>query len=184
MALWRAEIDPTVLSCAVVHAAPDPADAFDLARLPHCAVVIRDKAGEHLLISEDSVQIRLDVRLGTVLEGPVRLQYDLSGRLGVEAKLLTLHRLLALTKLGRVPSRYMARESIGPRWALALRALDARRAGASYREIAEVLFGERRVATDWKGQSDYLRSRLQRLIRTAEQAVNGRYRKLLWSPRY
>jgi len=62
---------------------------------------------------------------------------------------------------------------------MALQAHDAVQAGASHREIAAALFGEKVVKEDWFGRSDYLRLRVQRLVRTADKLVYGGYRDLL-----
>jgi hypothetical protein len=42
-----------------------------------------------------------------------------------------------------------------------------------------VLFGEKVAKEDWCGRSDYLRLRVQRLVRMADKLVNGGYRDLL-----
>ena len=163
-------------------ATPDDPDAFDLARLACPILVLRDASGvEHLLIGDGSCHVRLDVTSGTMLEGPVRLRVEFAGLVGMEAKLLTLRRLVALVRLGRFPRGLFplppARRA--RRWMMALRALDARRAGAAHREIAAALFGEAMVAADWDGPSAYLRCRVQRLIRLGEALVQGGYRDLL-----
>ena len=63
------------------------------------------------------------------------------------------------------------------RLALALRALDARVEGNSYREIAEGLFGARRIPERaWK--SDDLRNRTIRLVKTGLTLMRGGYRGL------
>ena len=62
---------------------------------------------------------------------------------------------------------------------MALQAYDAVQAGASHRDIALALFGEKVVKEDWYGRSDYLRLRVQRLVRMADKLVNGGYRDLL-----
>jgi hypothetical protein len=62
---------------------------------------------------------------------------------------------------------------------MALQAYDAVQAGASHRDIAAALFGEKAVKEDWYGRSDYLRLRVQRLVRMADKLVNGGYRNLL-----
>ena len=60
----------------------------------------------------------------------------------------------------------------------AMRALDARMAGASYRAIAEVLFDPHRVASEpWKTAS--LRDTVIRLARTGFAMMRGDYRNLL-----
>lgn len=60
----------------------------------------------------------------------------------------------------------------------ALLALDAREAGASHREIAEALFGVRRVSEEhWKTSS--LRQNVVRLCRLGEEMMTDGYSKLL-----
>ncbi|PLR27904.1 hypothetical protein SGCZBJ_05995 [Caulobacter zeae] len=59
--------------------------------------------------------------------------------------------LLALRDTGRLPAPVEDGVARTGRWLRALRALDARRAGASQRQIAGVIFGEDRVAEDWNG---------------------------------
>ena len=67
------------------------------------------------------------------------------------------------------------------RLALALRALDARMDGATYREIAEVLFPAERISErDWRTHD--LRNRIIRLVRTGFALMHGGYRALLRPP--
>lgn len=64
------------------------------------------------------------------------------------------------------------------RLALALRALDGRMDGASYRGIAEVLFGRKRIPERaWKTHE--LRSRTIRLVQAGSALMRGGYRALL-----
>ncbi len=64
------------------------------------------------------------------------------------------------------------------RLALALRALDGHMEGASYRVIAEVLFGRRRIPERaWKTHE--LRSRTIRLVQAGLSLMRGGYRALL-----
>ena len=68
------------------------------------------------------------------------------------------------------------------RLALALRALDGRMNGATYREIAEVLFGAKRIPERaWKTHD--LRNRTIRLVQTGLALMRGGYRALLRAPR-
>ena len=180
--VWRADWDPSVVALEAVPADPNDPDAFDITQLACPVLVLREFAGvEHLLIGDGACHIRLDIAGGTVLAGPVRLRFEFAGLAGMEAKLLTLRRLVALVRLGRFPRGLFplppARRA--RRWMMALRALDARRAGATHREIASALFGEAMVAADWDGSSAYLRCRVQRLIRLGEALVQGGYRDLL-----
>ncbi len=64
------------------------------------------------------------------------------------------------------------------RLALALRALDARNEGATYRTIAEGLFGAKRIPERaWKTHD--LRNRTIRLVRSGLALMRGGYRELL-----
>ncbi|NJL18249.1 MAG: DUF2285 domain-containing protein [Nitrospira sp.] len=56
---------------------------------------------------------------------------------------------------------------------------DARTAGASHRDIAELLFGALRVPMEWSGPSDSLQSRVRRYVKLSENLANGGWRELL-----
>jgi hypothetical protein len=58
-------------------------------------------------------------------------------------------------------------------------AVDGRRHGLSYRDLAQVLFGTEAVAKDWSGPSRFLKERMRRLVERGESLVNGGYRDLL-----
>ncbi len=67
------------------------------------------------------------------------------------------------------------------RLALALRALDARTDGATYREIAEVLLPTHRISErDWRTHD--VRNRIIRLVKTGFTLVRDGYRALLKPP--
>jgi hypothetical protein len=58
-------------------------------------------------------------------------------------------------------------------------ALDESLAGKNYRQIAITIYGEKRVAEDWKGSSHYLKDRMRRLVAKGTELMNGGYRDLL-----
>ncbi|MBZ9801190.1 DUF2285 domain-containing protein [Mesorhizobium sp. ES1-6] len=67
------------------------------------------------------------------------------------------------------------------RHTLNLRAHDARRAGATYREIAEVLLSREPIAPrDWRDH--HLRHKVRAILRRADRLVAGGYRDLLFYP--
>lgn len=153
-------------------------DAFDISRFARMATVLRCSDGhEHLLLSDGTHRIQIEVTAGSLLDGPVCFRYQLSGFKHAEAKTLTLRRLLQLHRLGRFPRGLYPPERRARRWLMMLRAWDALQAGASQREIAAALFGEKSVREDW--DAGYLRTRVQRLIRSAEKLIGGGYRELL-----
>ena len=179
---WRADANPAVLPVETCLVSDDDPDGLDIRRLHHPVVALRQGDGiEHVLLGDGTHRIQLEVRGRSLLEGPARLRYEVAGFDGVEAKLATLQRLIALRRLGRFPCSLFAPERRAHRWVMALRALDGRQAGANPREIGAALFGHDAVRTDWDGPSDYLRSRVRRAIAAGERRVNGGYLELMRS---
>lgn len=176
---WRSELHPPVLSVRAEACRADDPDAVDLLRLP-CAATLRMTADgrEEVLVADGPRCIRIEVAGGTLLGGPVRLHYRLSGFVDIESKVLTLRRLVALHRLGRLPHTLFPPERRARRWAQAFQAHDGAQAGASHREIAIALFGRDRVTDDWR-EGDHMRMRVHRLIRTADKLIDGGYRELL-----
>lgn len=161
-------------------AARNDPDALDLRRLGARSVVLAgDASGEQLLLRDGVCNIRLQICSGTLLDGQVRLRYLLEGMAELDHKLLTLRRLVMLRRLGRFPAGLFPPDQRATRWILLLRVLDALATGASQREIAAGLFGGALVTEDWRTRSDYLRFRVQRLVRTGSDLVDGGYLTLL-----
>ncbi|MCX8477994.1 MAG: DUF2285 domain-containing protein [Sphingomonas sp.] len=178
---WSADVDGSVVSVrAEPVAAADP-DAFALARLAGRASLARgDDGREHLLLSDGWRRLRLDVVEGTLLgEGHVRLHFEMAGFAQLEARLLTIRRLLSLWRKERfLHALFQPLAGLAHRLE-ALRVADARSAGASYREIAVALYGEQRVGAEWEGRSDFLLSRVRRRAAEARRMEKGGYRALL-----
>lgn len=132
------------------------------------------------MLSDGWHHIRIDVEEGSLsADQPLILEYRLTGIAGAQAKLLPLRRLLQLCRTGRFAHGPASHDRRVGRWIQVLRVHDALRASATQREIAAVLFGEARTAADWRGASDSLRSRVQRLVREARAMRRGGYRTLL-----
>jgi hypothetical protein len=177
---FDAATDPSVLACDVEG---DDPTGFDFVRVGCFSAVLRGVDPlEHVLLSDGLHRLRLDVRGGTVTRGPVCLRFIFDGLRSIDAPLLTLQRLVAFDRRGVMPLGLFAAERRAPRWIAALRADDARRAGASQRDVAEILFGAERLREDWSGSSDYLRSQVRRLLRFGARMRGGGWRELLGNP--
>lgn len=177
--VWSATVDPSVVACTAEPVTVDHPDAFQIGCLSLTTTTVVGTSGaQHLAVSDGLRRIRLDVVSGSLLQGPVRLHYRLAGFVDAEPQLLTMQRLLALHRLGRFARGLHPRETKAERWTMMLRAHDLRVAGASQREIATELFGLD-VSQEWRTRSDYLRLRIQRLLRDANGLVHGGYLGLL-----
>jgi len=177
---WCASVADAVVAIDAIPADPDHPDALDIRRTGIAAFLLdRSAAGQRLLLRERGRSIRFDVRSGTLAQGPVRLRYALEGLSRLEPQLLTLRRLAALWRLGRMPAELFPPETRARRWIELLRTLDALSDGASQRDIAEALFGTELSRTRWRSETDYLRMRVQRLVRSGRELAGGGYLRLL-----
>jgi hypothetical protein len=178
--LWSAQSDASVLQVKATTAPARDADAFDLNKLCSFAtLVVGPERTEHLVLSDGYRRIRIDVSDGSLRAGPVHLRYNLQGFTGIDPQILTLRRLFALYRLGRFARNLHPREPLAPRWLSALRVHDATAAGASQREIAAVIYGQKSAMVGRDNGSDFLRLRVQRLVRIGRRLVSGGYLALL-----
>jgi hypothetical protein len=134
---------------------------------------------EYVVFSDGYHGIRVDIRVGTFRAGPVHLRYELQGVRDVEAKVLTLRQFLALCRLGRFCRNLHPPERLAPRWASALRVHDAIAKGISQREIGAVLYGQNSTTLSRESGSEFIRLRVQRLVRIGRYMVSGGYLTLL-----
>lgn len=178
--IWRADLDPGTLPVTAVPASTADPDAIDPADLaPWLTLVAGETGHEHAVLSDGHRRIRLDVVSGTLRHGPVVLSYHLTGTVSVAARVLPLRRLLAFAEHRRFMASLFPADPRLSRWVDALRVHDALMDGASQRDIAQALFGKERVAHDWQGSSDSLRSRVRRLVAEARRLAGGGYRFLM-----
>ncbi len=177
---WEVDLDPSIVSIEAEPVSPKHPDAFDIARFGTMADLIMDSYGSEMLLLDDGThQIQLNVTVGTLSQGPVCLRFDTAGFSHLDSKLRTLARLDSLQRRGCFSRSLFAPDANAPKWSRALQALDGVADGASQREIACVLFGEKAVREEWGGRSEFLKSRTQRLIKYGKEMVDGGYRKLL-----
>ncbi len=176
---WDATLDPmTIRATASPCDSGDP-DAFDIQKLKFPAALLKDAAGEELAIQYGAQTIRLSLEVGSLLAGPVCLDFHLRGREYLQRRLLALTQLEALLRLGRVPRAARGKDRKVVRPALLVRALDALAVTNGPQAAAAILFGPEAVASDWDHESDYMRSQTRRLIARARRLAAGGYLALL-----
>lgn len=148
-----------------------------MTRTAFADAAIRDAPeGAHLLLKSHSLSLRTvimpDVGLGAPLAALIPLDRDGLDR--IEA-LSRLYR--SLYRLSVPPDRRLTTQQ-RRRLRNMLRAADGRSHGASYRDIAEALYGAASVATyPWK--TSPLRDSTMDLVRDGRAMIAGGYRKLL-----
>ncbi len=174
--LWHPEVNPLVLAVEAVPGEVTDPGTFDLRDVFALTTVLRAEGVEHVLFSDGTRTLQVVVTSGTLLDGPVSLRIPLRGFLHLGAKIDALARLHALGRTGRLPPSLYPAARRARRWIEMVRAWDGEMAGASRREIAEVVFGEGVIRDRWE---DGYRARTQRLIRAARSMVQGGYLSLL-----
>lgn len=91
----------------------------------------------------------MTVTRGDTLAGLVCLRWQISGLHDFEVQPVSLLRLCCLHHRRRLLISLYPPEQRAQRWVRMLRAWDERYAGASQRDIAAALFGDRAAAMNW-----------------------------------
>jgi hypothetical protein len=135
---------------------------------------------QHILFAEEGRSFQLEVH---------GLQGLANVRLATEVVLLSPRqaaaRLQALRRFSDMITHRRLRTFLYPpdkrasRFARLLQVLDGSNAGASYRDIALVIFGEERVSADWRDPGAHLRDHLRRALHSGRALMMSGYRRLL-----
>jgi hypothetical protein len=176
--LWRPELLPLNV---ILVPAPDSFKAarrLDLRDVASGFAESRESDGRHIVLPDLHGEHRLWLR-DPDSRGPLAALIPLDENVLLRvAGLLRFQRHLAGHPSGPLPRAWEITPRQRRRLVLMVRALDGRLASASYREIAEVLYGPEQVTRyPWKTSS--IRGQTIRLVRDAIATMNGGYRKLL-----
>jgi hypothetical protein len=175
--MWSAAKMTSVLTARAKPSQKD-GDAFLLESVSHFARVVASPDCERILLSDGLRSLRIDVTGTSPRLGPVRLSYGVEGIRSAAAALATLHtflNFLTARKFPRTPRLFTA----SARQILLLRTWDAMMAGSDQREIASALLSADAAAERWRINHPSLRSRAQRLVRTARNLAAGGFWRLL-----
>ena len=151
---------------------------LDISQLGDASIERSDCDARHVVVRGSADEFRLWLR-GVSHAQPLAIVLPLDGDLPVRTE-------AALRLWARIANQGTdeAEESLAltrqrrDRLVLMLRALDGHLSEASYREIAEALFGSRRVEHEpWKTSS--LRDRTIRLVKSGVALMRAGYRRLL-----
>jgi hypothetical protein len=132
-----------------------------------------------VLMKGPSVHIPLEIHDVAVLTNPFAPVFEIDGfsDLNVQTEMLKrLHRFAE--QAPSVASRPAF--TIDERLHHALIALDESLRGKTYRQIAITIFGEKKVAEEWQGPSQFLKDRTRRLVAKGTELMKGGYRDLLF----
>lgn len=179
--MWSASVDPSVLRVIALPVAAHCGDTFDLRKYRTHITIVRSRSHEHVLLRKRHQIVRFDVQSGTLLDGPVSLNFDLMNAPDFRSALVALQSLRAFCGKDHFPVPRFSSTIGAKRQVIALRVHDAIAHGASIREIGEMLYGKKRIKSEWPGQGDSLKSQCRRLIALSRRMLDGGYKSLLSS---
>lgn len=135
--------------------------------------IIQNGGVEHVRIVIRNRIFRLDVRDGSIMAGSCRLSYLLAHDERLPRQLDTVRRFDAC--LSGLPLQRDDAFTRFSRLAMALRAWDARAAGASLRQVAHALWGP----GEWPGPGEHRKSAVRRCVTIGEKLVAEGSRPIL-----
>ncbi len=139
-------------------------------------VITRTNGDEFVQIRTSDRFITLNLRGYTVTRGPVHLTIYISGLQNARSNGLMMLRLADLTTPDPRWVRY-SRHRLLLRDALIC--LDAKQAGATYRDMALIIYGRQRTKAAWDGPSRSIKDRIRYALARGLHLRNGAYRTLL-----
>lgn len=172
--IWRSDRHPLVLRAAA-GSCRDDSESLTVAHFSGLATLCRGEGCEHLLLSDGFCSIRLDIRGASLLEGPVRLSYDVEGIATAKLSMAVLERFLAFVSKNAFARSLHRPDRRATRHILLLRTFDALQDGADQRTIAAELLSKAAGEARWRVNSPSLRSRAQRLVSGARQIAQGKF---------
>jgi hypothetical protein len=130
-----------------------------------------------VLIKGRGVHVPLEIHGLSTLTQSFAPAFELDDLGDLYAQTELLKRLQRFTE----PPRAVAKAPFGSdeRLHQALIALDESLKGKTYRQIAIAIFGEKKVAEEWLGHSQFLKDRTRRLVARGTELMKGGYRDLL-----
>lgn len=179
---WHPQTYPAIVRSSVRR--PPFINLHDRFRLPHakCDVTILKMPDsiEHVRIRHGTQSLQLLCHGLTLLTHEDHLLcYEIEGLRHINAQTHTLQRFYALYVKQHLPRRLYEILTRTERLTFILRALDVHLQDATYREIAEILFGIKRVKEDWSNPNNCLRDQTRRAVRMGEDLMQGGYKKFL-----
>jgi len=178
--LWDPALCPAAIPAVAVRTPPSAGGALFQPRPPIRMDIFREGSGrEHVRLSQGRERVQLAVFGASLLDAPYLLT-----ELAIPDD-IARPRLAAIAAFNRLSQgRFNAGLSrseapTSSRFPLVLRALDGHLAGASQRQIAVSLFGERRVEREWRDPGGFLRDRVRRAISRGRHMMTSGYLALL-----
>jgi hypothetical protein len=131
-----------------------------------------------VLMKRRGAFVAVEIHDIAVLTHPFASVFEIDGFADLNAQTELLKRLHRFTEQEATAANRQAL-AVDERLHHALIALDESLGGKTYRQIAITIFGEKKVAEEWQGPSQFLKDRTRRLVAKGTELMKGGYRDLL-----
>ncbi|MGH6707974.1 MAG: DNA -binding domain-containing protein [Bradyrhizobium sp.] len=131
-----------------------------------------------VLMKGPGAHVAVEIHDVAVLTSSFAPVFEIDGFADLNGQTELLKRLQRFTQPAP-PAAGQAASRIDERLHHALIALDESLDGKTYRQIAIAIFGEKKVAEEWLGPSQFLKDRTRRLVAKGHELMKGGYRDLL-----
>lgn len=173
---WLPEIGAISLKATAIRARLSSTADLDLSALTcirHIVVECGDV--DRLLVHATGAAIAIDMRGDRIFDNPVNVTFHVDG---IAKATVSGAVLMQLPRVLTGPPRHVVRSVRRNLLRNALIALDGKRAGASYREIASVAFGRARATAAWNSPSRAMKDHMIRAHDKGTHLAHGGYRRL------
>lgn len=174
---WLPEVTTLTATCSLIPAGDRATDTLCLDCFKGRTAVLLNETAEVVTVRAARKSATLNIVNGSILAGNNAVTFSHHG-----FKTLSRHNecLRILQQLMTETSNTNTTQNGGGNKHLAyLIALDGHLEGRSYRDIAEVLYGQDRVGTHWTDDTRWMKSKVRRAVERGIALMNGGYRDLL-----
>jgi Uncharacterized conserved protein (DUF2285)/Family of unknown function (DUF6499) len=174
---WDAASLPQLLYFKSKQAAKIGNGNFDLNCIAGQKSILRLEGTEYVVIQRREKSVRLAGTGCSLISGSCDIKFEIAGLIGVTAQLDAIKMLARFTQEDDENSD--TEEKCNPLFLSYLIALDGHLEGKTYRQIAQVIYGEDRVSEVWTSETRFMKDKVRRAVERGIAYMEGEYLTLL-----
>jgi hypothetical protein len=150
---------------------------FDLNCIAGQKSILRLEGVEYVVIQRSENSVRLAGIGCSLISGSCDIKFEITGLCGVEPQLAAIKMLTRFVRENDENSE--TEEQRNPLLLSYLIALDGHLEGKTYRQIAQVIYGEDRVSQVWTSETRFMKDKIRRAVERGIALMEGEYVTLL-----
>lgn len=162
---WDAASLPQLLYFKSNHAGKSSQGNFDLSRIAGRKSILRLEGTEYVVIQRRENSVRLAGTGCALSSGSCDIKFEIAGLSGVAPQLAAIKLLAGF--VNEKDENSDAEDQRNPLLLSYLIALDGHLEGKTYRQIAQVIYGEDRVSEVWTNETSFMKDKVRRAVKRA-----------------